>query len=70
MSHDALRELCKIYIAAYKSGAKAATVAEDQIIYWHRPSPKAAVASADPLGPPKVSVTRVFFSEKIHHINA
>jgi hypothetical protein len=53
MPHDALREMSKLYIKAYQAGQKAVVPEHDQIFYWYRPSPKAAVATGDPL--PRVS---------------
>jgi glucan endo-1,3-alpha-glucosidase len=42
----------KPYIAAYKVGASAPSVAEDQLVYWYRPTPRDVSCSGDPLGPP------------------
>ncbi|KAL4903168.1 hypothetical protein BDW74DRAFT_180036 [Aspergillus multicolor] len=51
--HDAWRVIAKPYIAAYKAGAKEATVESDQLVYWYRPTPKGVTCSKDPLGPPQ-----------------
>ncbi|KKK20680.1 hypothetical protein ARAM_000350, partial [Aspergillus rambellii] len=50
--HDGWRIISKPYIAAYKSGAKTPVVESDQMVYWHRPTPKGVTCSKDPVGPP------------------
>lgn len=50
--HDGWRIIMKAYIAAYKAGASVPTVAQDQLVYWYRTTPKAIQCRSDPLGPP------------------
>ncbi|KAG4035498.1 hypothetical protein MFRU_001g02670 [Monilinia fructicola] len=50
--HDGWRIISKPYIAAYKSGASAPTVTQDQLVYWYRPTPKGITCTNDTLGPP------------------
>lgn len=52
MPHDGWRNLFKPYIAAYKSGAKAPIVEEDEVVYWYRPTPKGVVCTGDTLSAP------------------
>ncbi|KAI3208006.1 CAZyme family GH71 [Penicillium roqueforti] len=52
MPHDGWRNLFKSYIAAYKSGAKAPIVEEDEVVYWYRPTPKGVVCTGDTLSAP------------------
>jgi len=51
--HDAWRTLMKPYIAAYKTGAEAPQVDEDQLVYWYRPTPWNVECSNDTLGGPR-----------------
>jgi glucan endo-1,3-alpha-glucosidase len=56
MPHVAFRALAKLYIAAYKAGMTSVDVSliqEDQVMYWYRTAPKGAIASSDPLPPPR-----------------
>lgn len=50
--HDGWRLIMKPYIAAYKAGASAPTVTEDQLVYWYRPTPWDVTCTNDTLGPP------------------
>lgn len=47
MPHDGWLEMAEPYIAAYKAGAKEVTVSQDKLVYWYRPSPKAACGAWD-----------------------
>lgn len=47
MPHDGWLEMAEPYIAAYKAGAKEVSVSEDKLVYWYRPSPKAACGAFD-----------------------
>ncbi|KAJ4353505.1 uncharacterized protein N0V89_005235 [Didymosphaeria variabile] len=45
--HDGWLEMAQPYIAAYKAGSKEVSVTEDKLVYWYRPSPKAACGAFD-----------------------
>jgi len=50
MPHDAWRDLIAVYIIAYKTGSQPA-VADDELIYYYRPTPK-DVSCSDPVVQP------------------
>ncbi|GMF73179.1 unnamed protein product [Aspergillus oryzae] len=52
MPHDAWRNLYKPYIKAYKSGAMAPIIEQDELVYWYRPTPKNVACTNDPLPQP------------------
>ncbi|KAF7334571.1 Glycoside hydrolase family 71 protein [Mycena venus] len=45
MPHDAWRDVAQVYISAFKAGASTPTVTTDELVYYYRPSPKAAICS-------------------------
>ncbi|OAG06127.1 uncharacterized protein CC84DRAFT_750054 [Paraphaeosphaeria sporulosa] len=45
--HDGWLEMAQPYIAAYKAGSKEISVTEDKLVYWYRPTPKAACGTFD-----------------------
>jgi len=47
MPHDGWLEMAEPYITAFKAGAKEVSVADDKLVYWYRPSPKAACGAFD-----------------------
>ncbi|KAJ4289098.1 hypothetical protein N0V90_011440 [Kalmusia sp. IMI 367209] len=47
MPHGGWLEMAEPFIAAYKAGAKEVTVSEEKLVYWYRPSPKAACGAFD-----------------------
>ncbi|KAF8152842.1 glycoside hydrolase family 71 protein [Mycena galopus ATCC 62051] len=47
MPHDAWRDVAKVYISAFKSGASSPTVTTDELVYYYRPTPK-GVSCSDP----------------------
>lgn len=47
LTHKGWLEMAEPYIAAFKAGAKDITVAEEKLVYWYRPSPKAACGAFD-----------------------
>ncbi|KAJ7050679.1 glycoside hydrolase family 71 protein [Mycena amicta] len=51
--HAGWRIITKAYIAAYKSGASAPVVTQDQVVYWYRGFPKNTPCSNDTLGIPQ-----------------
>ncbi|KZV99064.1 hypothetical protein EXIGLDRAFT_726537 [Exidia glandulosa HHB12029] len=50
--HDGWRSIMKVYIEAYKAGAAAPTVKEDELVYWYRPTPKDVKCTNDTLAAP------------------
>ncbi|KAE8156035.1 glycoside hydrolase [Aspergillus tamarii] len=52
MPHDAWRNLYKPFIKAYKSGAMAPIIEEDELVYWYRPTPKNVACTNDTLPQP------------------
>ncbi|KAJ7901169.1 glycoside hydrolase family 71 protein [Mycena olivaceomarginata] len=47
MPHDAWRDVAKVYISAFKSGASSPTVTTDKLVYYYRPTPKDTPCSDD-----------------------
>ncbi|KAF9730978.1 hypothetical protein PMIN02_008903 [Paraphaeosphaeria minitans] len=45
--HDGWLEMAQPYIAAFKAGSKEISVTEDKLVYWYRPTPKAACGAFD-----------------------
>lgn len=45
--HDGWLEMAQPYIAAFKAGSKAISVTEEKLVYWYRPTPKAACGGFD-----------------------
>ncbi|KAJ7812330.1 glycoside hydrolase family 71 protein [Mycena olivaceomarginata] len=45
--HDAWRDVAKVYISAFKSGASSPTVTTDKLVYYYRPTPKDTPCSDD-----------------------
>lgn len=45
MPHEAWQDVAALYIAAYKSGAQAPTVTNEELVYYYRPTPKDAACS-------------------------
>ncbi|KAH8694166.1 putative glucan endo-1,3-alpha-glucosidase agn1 precursor [Talaromyces proteolyticus] len=50
--HDALRDLFKPYIKAYKAGESTPTIDTEELVYWYRPTPKDVTCTNDTLAAP------------------